>query len=434
MPGRISFFLYLQLAYKFKDMKRILHIIIMAAAFSACSDSLPLNPAMSLFSDKPVVSDDTAIFRLAVINMPEGAERRFPVTFGGTAERGTDYEVSADAFVFGGENPIDSIVVTTLKFGTEKTVSMTVELPEDMESGKYLSSEFTLQDNPAYITFSQEHKILADSAFVRFALTDKSGKSKTLKTDTEISVLVDKTKSTAEEGVDFVFADSSHFTIPAGKDQGELKLKMLKPTSEEGRDRIVLTINYEEKFGQGRLQEMAFDLMDTSWAALDGKWAIDTLVTDTTYMMNFWGEKCSGYDLMPVYNERDGLGFDLDQNIFEPLFKSDFRNYFTGDCDFRKGPVQSLILTDGESAFLQTFLLTDTNRYFHKSEKSEDKESYIGIRIIEGLEENPDTLDLYVLDHTSKSFMPELEAEKKYAPEKPVAASPGQYINITFVK
>ncbi len=415
-------------------MKKILYMIILAAAFSACSDSISLNPAMSLFSDRPEVSDETAIFRLAVINMPEGAERRFPVTFGGTAERGTDYEVSSDAFVFGGENPVDSIVVTTLKFGTEKTVSITVELPEGMESGKYLSSEFTLQDNPAYITFSQEHKILADSAFVRFALTDKNGKNKTLKTDTEISILVDRTKSTAEEGVDFVFADSSHFTIQAGKDQGELKLKMLKPASEAGRNRIVLAINHAEKFGKGGLQEMELDLMDASWAVLDGEWAIDTLVTDTTYMVNFWGEKCSGYDLMPVYNERDGLSFDMDMNIFEPLFKSDFRNYFTGDCDFRKGPVQSLSLVNGESAEIQTFLLTDTNRYFHKSEKSEDKESYIGMRIIEGMEENPDTLDLYVLDHTSKSFMPELEAEKKYAPEKPVAASPGQYINITFVK
>ncbi len=325
-------------------------------------------------------------------------------------------------------------MVTTLKFGTEKTVSITVELPEGMESGKYLSSEFTLQDNPAYITFSQEHKILADSAFVRFALTDKNGKNKTLKTDTEISILVDRTKSTAEEGVDFVFADSSHFTIQAGKDQGELKLKMLKPASEAGRNRIVLAINHAEKFGKGGQQEMELDLMDASWAVLDGEWAIDTLVTDTTYMVNFWGEKCSGYDLMPVYNERDGLSFDMDMNIFEPLFKSDFRNYFTGDCDFRKGPVQSLSLVNGESAEIQTFLLTDTNRYFHKSEKSEDKESYIGMRIIEGMEENPDTLDLYVLDHTSKSFMPELEAEKKYAPEKPVAASPGQYINITFVK
>ncbi len=71
-------------------MKKILYMIILAAAFSACSDSISLNPAMSLFSDRPEVSDETAIFRLAVINMPEGAERRVPVTFGGTAERGTD--------------------------------------------------------------------------------------------------------------------------------------------------------------------------------------------------------------------------------------------------------------------------------------------------------------------------------------------------------
>ena len=30
--------------------------------------------------------------------------------------------------------------------------------------------------------------------------------------------------------------------------------------------------------------------------------------------------------------------------------------------------------------------------------------------------------------------MPELEAEGKYAPEKPVAASPGLYLNVKFTK
>ncbi len=414
-------------------MKKFIYTIITAAAFMSCSD-LSLTPALSLYSEKPEVLGETAIFRLAVINMPDSTERRFPVSFGGTAERGTDYEVSSDEFIFGGDNPVDSIVVTTLKFGTEKTVSLTVELPEGMDSGRYLTSGFTIQGNPAFMTFTQGHKILADSAFVRFAAADKDGNMKALESDAEITVVVNKEKSTALEGVDFEFADSSHFTIRKGKDRGELKLKMLKTALEAGRDKIVLSLNYDDKFGQGASQEMEIDLMDSVWGKLDGQWKIDTLVTDTTYMMAFWGDKCSGYDQLPIYNSRDGLGFDLDLNIFEPLFKSDFRNYFTGDCDFIKGPLHPLSLVNGETAEVQTFLITDTNRYFHRQEKSEDKESYIGLRIIEGTEETPDTLDFYLIDHTSKSFMPELGTENKYAPEKPVAASPGQYMNITFIK
>ena len=41
---------------------------------------------------------------------------------------------------------------------------------------------------------------------------------------------------------------------------------------------------------------------------------------------------------------------------------------------------------------------------------------------------------LYILDHTSKTFMPELETGNKYGTEKPVAAEPGLYFCTTFAR
>ncbi len=416
-------------------MKKFICIIILAAAFSACSEDISLNPAMSLFSDSPEVLDETAIFRMVAANMAEGTELRIPVTFGGTAERGVDYETSGDEFIFGGESPVDAIVVTTLKFGTGKTVSMSVELPEGVAGGKHLKSEFTLQEIPAFITFSQSHKLLADSTLVVFGLKDKDGGDKTLGIEAEISVSVDKTKSTAVEGEDFEFADSSHFTIAPGKQQGELKIKNLKIKPEAGKDKIVFTLTHHEKFGEGAVRELEVSLLDTLWSHLDGKWKIETILTDTDYMMAFWGENCTGYDMFPTLNEGDAVTFDLENSLFTPSFVSDFKLYFTGKSGFRKGPELTLDLGEGESADLQTFILDNTNRYFSSDYVSEDKESLVGARIIEGVEdEEPERLDFYIIDYMSKSFMPELEAGNKYAPEKPVAATPGQYINITFVK
>ena len=94
--------------------------------------------------------------------------------------------------------------------------------------------------------------------------------------------------------------------------------------------------------------------------------------------------------------------------------------------------VIELELADGSKENIQTFILDNTNRYFTKKDKSEDKESHIGLRLIES--EDQQLLDLYILDHTSRFFMPELEATGKYAPEKPVAASPGLYLNLIFTK
>ena len=43
-------------------------------------------------------------------------------------------------------------------------------------------------------------------------------------------------------------------------------------------------------------------------------------------------------------------------------------------------------------------------------------------------------LDMYIVDHTSKSFMPELLDFEMYDKEKPVAAMTGCFLNATFKK
>ena len=45
-----------------------------------------------------------------------------------------------------------------------------------------------------------------------------------------------------------------------------------------------------------------------------------------------------------------------------------------------------------------------------------------------------DMMEFYILDHTSKGFMPELESGGVYGTEKPVAADPKLYMCTTFIK
>ena len=71
-------------------MKKIITILFMAAALlTACQEESLLNPAASLFTSTPELTDTTAIFRLAVANIKAGDKAiTFPVRFEGTAERG----------------------------------------------------------------------------------------------------------------------------------------------------------------------------------------------------------------------------------------------------------------------------------------------------------------------------------------------------------
>lgn len=412
-------------------MKRYISALILAICFTACSDKLALTPAISFFSDQPELTDSTATFRLAVAFRSDSTSMTLPVTFGGTAERGTDYIVSADAFIIGGSSPMDSIVVTTLKYGSEKTVSLTVALPEGMESGKYLTSGFTIQDSPAYFTFERDFGILADSTSTSVFLTDKAGKKKTLSKDITAKAIIDKEKTTALEGSGFTLEED--FVIKAGQNNGRILLKQLQ-APQPGRDRIVLNISHDELYGDGQFHEIEIRLMDMGWRKMHGAWSLDTIVTDMEYMQGFWGDMCTGYDLLPKYTRFEAMDFDMDACIFKPTFYSTLEHYFLEDSYFKAGPVISLELEDGSSADVQTFLMNGTNRYFSEEEKSEDTESYIGFRLLEGHRGASDTLSLYIIDHTSRSFMPELEAAGRYAAEKPVAASPGLWLNARFIK
>ena len=417
-------------------MKKIITILFMAAALlTACQEESLLNPAASLFTSTPELTDTTAIFRLAVANIKAGDKAiTFPVRFEGTAERGVDYSVSADAFVFGGDSPVDSIVVTTLNLGTDKTLSLTVSLPEGFEAGKYLTSEYRLHDKFAYVSFSRGYAMTADSTDLGFQLTGKNGKVKTFSKPVKIHMIVDKEKSTAEEGVDFEFSDSSYFTIREGQTSGTLEIKSLKSVVEPGRDKIVMNLSFEDDFGAGQIHEMEIDLLDGTWSRLDGTWRADSLVTDASYMEEYWKDAASDYSLVPEFDSEDNITVDLKNCSLDPRFSSSFRYYFTDLALMRKGGIVDLELPDGSTAPIQTFLIDNTNRFFSRSEKSDDKESYIGLRLISGETEDKPLLDMYVLDHTSKSFMPELEAAGKYSPEKPVAASPGLYLNLVFSK
>lgn len=417
-------------------MKRIITIILTAAALlTSCQDEMLLQPAASLFSSKPEMTDTTAIFRLAVANIKAGENAiTFPITFGGSAERGVDYTVSDDAFVFGGGSPVDSIVVKTLNLGSEKTLSLTVGLPDGFEGGKYLTSEYTLHEKFAYISFAKEYTMAADSADIGFVLSDKSGKAKSYKEDIEVFMSVNKEKSTAEEGVDFIFSDSTRFVIRKGEREGFLEIKSLTSEPAEGKDKIVFNLSYGDDFGAGKVQEMEVNLIDGKWMALDGVWKPETFVTDSLFMKEYWKEACSGYDLMPKLSISDKITISMEDFTFKPDFTSTFRHYFLKETDLRKGRIIDMELTDGSLVPVQTFMISQVNRYFDKTAKSEDTEAYIGMRLIPGETEEEQLLDLYLIDHTSKSFMPELLSEGRYAPEKPVAASPGLYLNVIFKK
>ena len=243
-------------------MKRILYAIITAAVLLAgCSDGMLFNPGISFLTPEPEIFEETAIFR--VIGQPfESADSvRIPVVFGGTGRMGTDYEASADHFTFSSGSPTDSIVITTKQLGTGRSVSLSLEIPEGFTAGKYVTSEFNLQNKYGLLSFASARGYAADTTECFIVLHDSTGTLKALSKDTPVSFKVNTEKSTAVEGVDFKIAATESMYIAGGANAATFRVIPLNAAPKEGKDKIVLNVVTDERFDSGLFPEKEISLL-----------------------------------------------------------------------------------------------------------------------------------------------------------------------------
>ena len=416
-------------------MKRIIStLVISSVLLAACTKNISLSPGISFLTPEPEILEETAIFR--VIGQPFSSidSLIIPVTFGGSAKRGVDYEASADHFTFRGDNLTDSIVISTLQLGTGRTLNLSLQIPEGFTAGRYATSEFRLQDKYGLLHFESSRGFIADTTDYIITLTDSTGMAKVLSADADIQISVNPEKSTAEEGVDFKFISETPLTIAAGSGYTSFRICPLGNKAKQGKEKIVLNIVSDYRFEAGETQELELNIIDYDLKVLDGTWLIDTLLTDSLHYEKIWAEACTGYSLVPEYSFSDEFKISFLHGLFSPEFRSGFRNYFIDDSNISFGQEIEIKDIEGNIRKVRLMSLDKTNRYFTASETSTDSLSFVGFHLSKDKLTEKDMMELYVLDHTSRSFMPELESGNKYGSQKPVAAEPGLYLCATFKK
>ena len=416
-------------------MKRIISaLIIISALVTACSKEVSLTPGISFLTPAPEVFEETALFRIVAQPFTEVDTLKVPVSFSGTAQRGADYEASADCFVLTNESLIDTIVVSTKKLGTGRTVSLNLEIPQGFVAGKYPTSEFTLQDKFGYLTFESTKAFAADTSDFAIVLCDSTGRLKALSAETPVSFSVNTEKSTAKEGVDFEIVSPANLSIAAGGAYTALSIAPLKSSFTDDNNKVVFDILADEKFDIGMIPELEITLLRSELKELDGNWMMASVVTDSLYFQTAWGDECTGYDLLPEFYSYSLMGFSFYDATFSPTVARGLEDYFLGLSSMTMGPEAEIVDAEGNPKTVQLVSLDNTNRYFSSDEVSDDPVSYIGVHLYENPDNQAQMMELYILDHTSKTFMPELEAGGRYGSEKPVATEPGFYFCATFAK
>lgn len=400
-----------------------------AVALVSCKkDNAPV-PTVSFKSIAPEMSFGAATFTLDVKGYNGQSPVEIPVVFGGTAAMGVDYTVSSKSFVWGGDKPVETITVTPTETGLGKSVTLKLSAPAGFAAGRYMFSEVKLLQKKGYLSFIKSNVDMSESVTIEVGAFNENGKALSVDKEVKIPVKVIAEKSTAVEGEHFTIDGDKYIVIPQNKSVGSVTLRMKGENIVENKDMIVLAFEESSEYGIGQRNEISVRMVGPTTVRMAGKWVADQFVTDLEYMKSYWWDMLT-YNGFPEFNAEDAITFDMEKNVLIPSFKSAFKDYFIGESRIVKKGEMFLMLSTGERIQLQQLEIDNTNRYFSPNEKSDDKVSLIGVRLIE--KDGEEILDLYVIDYISKSFCPELETSGMYHPEKPVATMSGVPLNYTF--
>lgn len=428
-------------------MKKCFAIALAAlTVFAACTKEGGVKtPTVSFETAQPLTIDGAATLSLKVSDYTGTEAVTVPVKFAGDAVKGDDYSVSAEAFVIGGSEPVTTITVTPVVYGSKKSVSASLEIPEGFAAGSYTSCSFTLSDALARCSFATKRATLGDRVAVEINLIDNSDKAYSVQNAEEIAVEVDTEKSTAVEGTDFRFKDGNKAAVfEPMTSTGKVELEYIETEESNAGKVIVLKLTPSSKYELGQYAEVSVELIGSYLTKLNGSWKIKELKTTAQYFeenMSFAAssDKTSAecYAGFPEFNENDGFSFDFEKGLFIPAFKSTFKNYYIGESTFSLGDEISLPIDNNYPPTMMAskiVILDNVNRYFSGNEFSEDKEGYVAFSFSTD-ENGSELLYMMTIDYEPKTFLAdEFAGYDLYNDTKPVLTTTCTFLIATFKK
>ena len=419
-------------------MRKFLFALLAAPLlFGACSDDNDESTPTLSFA-KPVLALSTGSVTLDLqvsgVDLSSLASPvTVPVAFSGTAVKGSEYSVSAEQFILGGNNQSLSITVTALdNYDEAKEIVATLGSVADFIPGKNATAKISLGvKGKIMYSFSVKSMTMGETGSVQLDLYTATGAKYTAEQDIVIPIEIAE-GSTAVENTNFTFEGAKQLVVAQGKSSGAITLKA--GTLETGKDKVVLKTGLENNKGfvRGQYNEITVTIFGSYFSKLEGTWKMSAEGNyDPTEFANLNGSSSDNdkptFDAdmaaLPAYNAKDRLVF-TEEGLTTSL-ESTLRNFFWENSGISKG--EEIIVREGMGTKvpLQLILLDNVNRYFSATEQSENTEAYIGINFKDG---DSNKMKIYFVDYNSKSFL----VDKIYYDETKPTATYSPFISFTF--
>ena len=419
-------------------MRKFLFALLAAPLlFGACSDDNDESTPTLSFA-KPVLALSTGSVTLDLqvsgVDLSSLASPvTVPVAFSGTAVKGSEYSVSAEQFILGGNNQSLSITVTALdNYDEAKEIVATLGSVADFIPGKNATTKISLGvKGKIMYSFSVKSMTMGETGSVQLDLYTATGAKYTAEQDIVIPIEIAE-GSTAVENTNFTFEGAKQLVVAQGKSSGAITLKA--GTLETGKDKVVLKTGLENNKGfvRGQYNEITVTIFGSYFSKLEGTWKMSAEGNyDPTEFANLNGSSSDNdkptFDAdmaaLPAYNAKDRLVF-TEEGLTTSL-ESTLKNFFRENSGISKG--EEIIVREGMGTKvpLQLILLDNVNRYFSATEQSEDTEAYIGINFKDG---DSNKMKIYFVDYNSKSFL----VDKIYYEETKPTTTYSPFISFTF--
>ena len=418
-------------------MKKVLFMLLALPLFmAACSDDELEATIATISFDKraQTLPDGSTDIKLVVSGLDASSNREYVVDLkcSGTATE-SEYELSSDHFVIGGANPVTTITVTSLNYsGKSKNLDIVLVAPKNFNLGENPVTTITMASQEQIVyNFLEDNLELKVSATPTIELYTMDGDWYYPTEDLHIPVVVNKEKSTAVLGEHFEFVGEPEFLFTPDDEDASVEIKYLK--KEEGKDKIVLEVDpAAARYAQGDPGQCTITIVGPDYARIDGTWYVDQQPTDKNYMIKTSYVPSSDLEGFPEATQADRFTFDSKTGKLSTSLQSTLKNFFGASCNMKEAGSME-IGTHDSGGFLSNQIemldLDNCNRDFSASSTSQDKNAYIGIRLVEEQSTGDDLLELYLIDYKSQSFcLAWLTNGYTYNAERPTITSAGGYL------
>lgn len=309
----------------------------------------------------------------ARISEPTKTDVTIPLSFNGTAVKGTDYTTSAEKIIIHSGETKGYITITDKNMNDEKQLIIDLIAPDGYELGIKRTAGIAVSDEESLIySFKHKEGNLLESYSVEIELLGSiSGKYFKATEDINVPLII------SGDGIDNISSTNQTVIIKAGSNIGRAKIKIKDETEIlDKAQKVEITVdrNKNQRFLPGDVSSVKLNILGVQLPEkLLGTWKFDKIY-DREELEMWFEEEEDDSALLPLKNKNFTLTFKKQKDGKVCLIpgKGDFAQFFR-ECEIS---LTKPINTNSGAIILGSYTAEESNMFMQEAGIEKEQNTY----------------------------------------------------------